>query len=151
MARRISVRGIALHNGKLLCVRLRPYKGKIRAEGGNYWCLPGGGLEDSEALIAGIEREMLEETGIKPEIGRLLYIHQFAFNGIEYLEFFFHIANAKDYLRVDLTRTTHGQKELAEIDFIDPKKVRILPEFLATEALEFMATSNEPTRIISLL
>lgn len=151
MNRRISVRGIALHDGKLLCVRLRPYEGKIRAEGGDYWCLPGGGLEDNEALLDGIEREMLEETGIKPVIGKLLYVHQFAFDGKEHLEFFFHITNGGDYLHIDLAKTTHGEKELAEIDFIDPTAVRVLPTFLATDPLQAIAESDDPARIVSLL
>jgi 8-oxo-dGTP pyrophosphatase MutT (NUDIX family) len=151
MNRRIAVRGIALHDGKLLCVRLRPYQGKIRAEGGDFWCLPGGGLEDSEAILDGIEREMLEETGIKPVIGKLLYVHQFAFDGNEYLEFFFHITNSEDYLYIDLSNTTHGEKELAEIAFIDPTAVRVLPTFLSTDPLQAIATSDDPARIVSLL
>jgi 8-oxo-dGTP diphosphatase len=151
MSRRISVRGIALYDGKLFCVRLKPYKEKLRAEGGDYWCLPGGGLEDGEPLLAGIEREMIEETGIKPEIGKLLFIQQFTFNEKEYLEFFFHIINAEEYLHVDLSKTTHGEKELAEADFIDPATVRVLPTFLSTEPLQAIADSDDPVHIVSLL
>lgn len=151
MNRRISVRGIASHDGKVLCVRLRPDERKVRAEGGDFWCLPGGGLEDGEALLDGITREMLEETGIHPIIGRLLFIYQFAFDGKEYLEFFFHISNASDYLHVDLSKTTHGVKELAEIDFIDPKAVRVLPAFLATEPLQDIARGNGPVQMMSYL
>lgn len=151
MNRRISVRGVALHGGKLLCVRLRPYEGKIRAEGGDYWCLPGGGLEDGESLLAGIEREMVEETGIKPVVGGLLFIQQFASGGKEYLEFFFHISNGTDYLHIDLSKTTHGETEIADIDFVDPKAVRLLPTFLASEPLEAIAASGGPARIVSFL
>ena len=151
MFRRISVRGILLHDGKLLCVRLQPYKGSLRAPGGDYWCLPGGGLEEGEALLAGIEREMIEETAIKPVVGNLLYIQQFTHSGVEYLEFFFHITNSEDYLNIDLTKTSHGEKELAEISFVDPKSVRLLPEFLSTEPLNEAVASAEPVRIFSLL
>lgn len=153
MNRRISVRGIALHDGKLLCVRLLPYNGSLQAVGGDYWCLPGGGLEDGESLLAGIEREMVEETGIKPVIGKLLFIQQFEFKGKdkEYLELFFHITNAEDYLNVDLSKTTHGEIELAEIGFIDPKAVRVLPTFLATEPLQKIADSDDPVHLFSFL
>src|SRR6476620_9906846 len=111
--RRISVRAIALNEGKLLCCKLKPYKGSLQAEGSkNYWCLPGGGLDPGEALVDGMRREMVEETGIEPVIGNLLYIQQFSFKGVEYLEFFFHITNAEDYLHIDLSKTSHGEAEI---------------------------------------
>ncbi len=149
MARRVAVRGIIIREGKLLCVRLKPYKGRLRSAGGMYWCLPGGGLEDNEPLLAGIEREMLEETGIAPVVGDLLYVQQFSHHDTEYLEFFFHITNAADYMQIDLSKTTHGAKELAEIAFIDPAAVRVLPDFLATEPLTTIAGSHQPPKIIS--
>lgn len=65
MERKIAVRGIVLNEGKLLCVRLKPYKGHLKRDN-SYWCLPGGGLEKSESLIDGLEREMIEETGVIP-------------------------------------------------------------------------------------
>lgn len=149
MIRRVSVRGISLHDGKLLCVRLKSYDGSLRSQGGDYWCLPGGGLEDGEALLDGIDREMIEETGVRPSVGRLLYIQQFAHGDKEFLEFFFHIKNAADYLHLDLNATSHGALEIAEIAFIDPKNARVLPEFLATEPLTDISKQGGPTRIIS--
>lgn len=148
MIRRVSVRGIVLHNGKLLCVQLKPYKGHLKRND-SYWCLPGGGLDEGEALIPGIEREMLEETGIRPEVGNLLYIQQFNHGEKEYLEFFFHITNSKDYLNIDLSKTTHGLEEIEEIAFIDPAASHILPEFLKTEAIVAHAASNAPVKIFS--
>ena len=148
MNRRISVRGIALHDGKLLCVKNKVGKNSQEPII-KFWCLPGGGLEEGEALLDGITREMVEETGVKPRIGNLLYIQQFVFNDKEYLEFFFHITNGSDYTSIDLANTTHGLKEIEEIGFIDPSKVPILPKFLGTEPLEEHAAKNEPAKVIS--
>lgn len=151
MIRRISVRGIVLHGGKLLCVRLKPYKGSLReAAEADYWCLPGGGLDEGEALLAGVEREMIEETGVKPTVGNLLYVQQFVHGEKDYLEFFFHITNSEAYLNIDLTKTTHGMAEIEEIAFIDPATVRVLPDFLATEALDKHAADGL-TKVISRL
>jgi ADP-ribose pyrophosphatase YjhB (NUDIX family) len=144
MTQRISVRGIVLHEGKLLCVRLQ--KAAI-----DYWCLPGGGLEAGESLHDGLNREMIEETGIKPVVANLLYIQQFAADDHEYLDFFFHITNSLDYLAIDLSKTTHGEQEIAEIDFVEPTKTYILPEFLSTDNIQQFAESNTSTRIISRL
>lgn len=149
MIRRISVRGIVLHEGKLLCVRLKAYKEHLKRDN-SYWCLPGGGLDEGEALIDGVKREMLEETGVEAQVGDLLYVQQFTHGEKDYLEFFFHITNTQDYLNIDLANSTHGEVEIEEIDFIDPKTVRVLPEFLATENLAKQA-SGVPAKVISRL
>lgn len=152
MERRISVRGVAVHNGKLLCVRLKQYKGALKvASETPWWCTPGGGLDAGESLTDGIMREMLEETGITPKVGRLLYVQQFTSQGRdqEYLEFFFHIENAEDYLNIDLTKTTHGDTEIAEIAFVDPKTTNILPKFFTTEDLPTFIANNHPVKFFT--
>lgn len=146
MDRRIAVRGIALIDGKILCVQLKPYNEHI-VEGA--WCLPGGKLDPGEALVPGCEREMFEETGIPAKVGNLLYIQQFHHGGREHLEFFFHITNAEDYLHVDLSKTTHGMEEIAAIDFIDPKTTHPLPVFLSTEDITAKVATNGPPTIFS--
>jgi 8-oxo-dGTP diphosphatase len=149
MIRRVTVRGIVFHGNKLLCVRLKPYKEHLKRDN-SYWCLPGGGLDDGEALIAGVEREMLEETGIRPTVGNLLYVQQFLQDDKDYLEFFFHITNSEDYLGIDLSKTTHGLEEIEEIGFIDPAANHILPEFLKTESL-LKHTESGVAKVISRL
>lgn len=135
MQRKITVRGVVLRDGKLLCVKLKQYKGALPGAGG-YWCIPGGKLEPGESLVDGVRREMLEETGIAPAIGNLLYIQQFEHDGTEFLEFFFHVTNVDDYLEIDLSKTTHGEEEIAEIGFIDPAQHDIKPAFFMHEQLE---------------
>jgi ADP-ribose pyrophosphatase YjhB (NUDIX family) len=146
MKRQIKVRGIAVLDGKLLCVQLTPYN-NITAEREPYWCLPGGGVEDQEGLQVALEREMVEELGVTPKVSRLLYVQQFAYKGVDYLEFFFHIENPEDYQNVDLTTTKYGQREISAVDFVDPKTAHILPEFLTTEDLPAFIASSQPTRV----
>lgn len=146
--RRVSVRGIALHEGKLLCVKLRPYN-DMAASGGDWWCLPGGTVDAGEALEASLEREMYEETAITPKMGKLLYVHQFMFKDKEQLEFFFHIVNPIDYLDVDLSKTSHGAEEIEKIAFVDPKTTIILPKFLSREPLEDQISIGQSTKFIS--
>lgn len=129
MKRRVAVRGIILMNNKIFCVRLKPYR---HVDASNYWCTPGGGVDDGQALIPALEREIIEELGITAKVGRLLYIQQFTHKNQEQMEFFFQINNAEDFLHIDLNNTTHGSVEIEECGFINPAKNKVLPEFLQT-------------------
>ena len=146
--RRVGVRGIAYQNGKLLSVL---HKDKYGAPV-DYWAIPGGGLDLNESLTDGLYREMIEETGIAPRIGDLLFVQQFSFlhhsgEMREQLEFFFHIKNPEDYRVVDLAATSHGTIELADCKYIDPRQENILPAFLRTVDLDAYTTTNQPVFI----
>lgn len=56
MRTNVSVRGIIIRDGKILLI----HRFKNGAE---YWVVPGGGVEEGEALEEALRREMKEETG----------------------------------------------------------------------------------------
>ncbi len=134
MSRRITVRGVVYRDGKLFAVRHRANVER----GMHFWCTPGGGLYDGESLHNGLRREIREETGITAEIGRLLFVQQFRktsdelYKHDEFLEFFFEITNVDKFDTIDLTTTSHGETELAEFAWVDPRDVDFLPTFLRT-------------------
>lgn len=149
MKRRVAVRGIALYKGKLLCTKLRPYDGVMVKPDVDWWCLPGGTVDEGETIPEALVREFEEETGILPKIGKLLYVHQFKTEKKEHLEFFFEIKNPTDYLSVDLTKTTHGVEEIEAIEFVDIKSTIILPDFLKHESLEEQMRGENPVKFIA--
>ena len=144
LVRRVAVRGIIFKDGKIFAVKQKDAQGKTV----DYWSTPGGGLDQGESIHDGLYREMIEETGIAPTIGRLLLIQQF-FNGEkEQMEFFFHVENADDYAEIDLTSTTHGELEIAEYGFIDASKEPLLPVVLQTLDLKAYTQSIKPTVVM---
>lgn len=148
---RIAVRAVILDDdGKLFCVRLKAYKDKTQPEN-DYWCLPGGGIYENEALKTALHREMIEETAVAPEIGELLYVQQYFDGKQQQIEFFFHVTNAHDYLDIDLAEATHAEEEIAEYGFVNPGTTYILPDFLTKENIAEHIASNSPAKIFSYL
>ena len=147
MNRRVTVRGLIIKDNQLFAVRHKHRDGTPKS----FWCTPGGGLDPKESLIDGVVRELIEETGVTPKVGKLLLIQQFSSDDVhpeyghdEELEFFFHIENPEDFESIDLAATTHGDIEIAEHGFVDPASVTFLPRILQTLNLAELVTKNSP-------
>lgn len=130
---RVTARGIIYKDGTLFAVRQKDYD---TGEWKDFWCLPGGRLEDTESITDCAVRELQEELGVKPELGNLLYVQQYGDDGEQHIEFFFHVINVGDFEAVELETTSHGVREIAEFGFIDPANVKFLPEFLQTADIQ---------------
>ena len=141
--RRTNVRGIIFRDGKLLVTKFRQGDGSES----DYWGTFGGGLDPNESVAEGLHREMIEETGIAPKMGKLLFIQQFKDEEKEYFELFFHIENPEDYTNIQLEQTTHGLQELTRNEFLDPKTNFIRPVFLQTIDIEAYITGSKPVFI----
>ena len=85
----------------------------------SYCALPGGHLEWGEDIKECLRREMVEELGVVPEIGRLLYVNNFVSEINQSIEFFFEITNSQDYLNIGQLKTTHAY-EIAEVCWLEP-------------------------------
>ena len=124
----VRCRGVILHEDMLLVV-----KHSIQSD---YYPLPGGHLEWGEKVQDCFRREVKEELGIEPEVGRLLYVNNLTnqYNeGKQSIEFFFEVINSADYLDISKLKGTHSY-ELAEICWIGKNDSRIiLPKQLQTD------------------
>jgi len=74
MAEKIGIRpcGILIENDKVLCILC-----KYEEE---YFLFPGGGLEYGEPIITCVEREFLEETGLKVKVKKMIYVNDYIKN-----------------------------------------------------------------------
>lgn len=117
---KVTSRAVIMNGDKMLLVKL-PHDT-------SYYCLPGGHLEFGEGVKECLSREITEELGVAPEIGRLLYINTYLEKeNIETIEFFFEVTNGINYLKTEDSGRTHAN-EIAEIYWAKPEdNVRILP------------------------
>lgn len=143
LQRKVTVRGVIYADGQVFAQRLITERGI-----NSFWSIPGGKLDPAESLTVGLEREMIEETGVKPDIGQLLFIQQFKNDTHDFIEFFYHIKNASDYESIDLASTTHGLEEVDECGFVDVKSVDIRPAGIAELDLEDLVSNSRPVVLL---
>lgn len=122
----IRCRAVILHEDKLLVVRHKA--------DASFTALPGGHLELGEGIEECLSREIVEELGVEPRIGRLLYVNTFVdSNNKQPVEFFFEVLNGADYLNSERLERSHAH-ELAEILWVSPSDdVHILPQRFAED------------------
>ena len=123
----VRCRAIILHEGKLLVVR--------HAHDPSFAALPGGHLEWGEDVRMCLRREIVEELGIVPDIGRLLYVNTFidARKQTQPTEFFFEVLNGREYLDIGSATRTHAH-ELSDVVWVSPADdVIILPQEMSRD------------------
>ncbi len=132
----IKARAVILHEGKLLAVQ-HPHDASFVA-------LPGGKLEWGEDIKGCLSREMIEELGVKPDIGRLFYINNYTqSDGKQYVEFFFEVKNGADYLDTEKLARSHAH-EIAKIVWVSPSDdFNMLPKTFAEDFKAGKVVSDE--------
>ncbi len=70
-----------------------------------------------------MRREIIEELGVEPVIGNLIYTQEFIrSDGTTTFDFWYDIRNAEGYLRVDISKCSHGF-EHEHVGFYDENSV----------------------------
>jgi ADP-ribose pyrophosphatase YjhB (NUDIX family) len=114
----IRCRAVIIHDDKLLVVK--------HSVKNNHYALPGGHLDWGEDVKTCLKREIIEELGIEPKIGRLLYIRNYIDkNNKQSIELYFEVTNSADYADISKFNGTHSY-ELVEICWLGKNDTKIL-------------------------
>jgi len=96
----IRIRAVIVHDNKLLVMRMHTNE---------FYALPGGKMEFGESIQDCLKREIIEELGVEPQIGKLLFTNNFIENNNnQSVEFFFEVTNVKDYIDEKYLKGTHS-------------------------------------------
>lgn len=83
MKHRISVGALVVHQNKILMVNHR------RKDRYDFWVAPGGGIKNIESMEEAVTREVIEETGFKVSVGKLLYIEEMYEPSLRMIKFWY--------------------------------------------------------------
>ena len=102
----------------------------VKNKKNNFFCPPGGKMEFGEDPKKTLEREVIEELGVKPEIGKLLYINTFNDGETQEIDFIYQALNSADYKDIENLKGTHNF-ELSKIVWLEKSsEEKVLPKEL---------------------
>jgi 8-oxo-dGTP diphosphatase len=141
----ISAGAIVLRQEKLLLVHHKQ-KGEY-----DFWVPPGGRLEGEESIQQCAEREVLEETGLCVQPGRLLYIQEFVQPDYHFVKFFLLCRDLGG--SITLENKPSGEDFLIEARFFgkqELQKVSVFPKDLRQQFWDELAAGFLETRYLGL-
>lgn len=134
---KIDVRGAVFRDGKILLVQERA---------DNNWAMPGGWADIGDMPSAMVEREVLEESGLRARAVKVIAVYDA--NRVEPMEFFhaYKIIFLCELLGGEMS-TNH---ETLAVDFFDlahlpPLSIERTNQQMIDEAFEHVRNSNRPT------
>ena len=115
--------GIMIREQKILMACHKPF-----GPAGELWIPPGGGMEFGESATECLAREYKEETGLKIESGRLLFVNEVRREALHSIELFFEVISAEGHLISGSDPELSSDKQIiSEIAWISEKKINEMP------------------------
>jgi 8-oxo-dGTP diphosphatase len=124
---RISAGAIVEHLGCMLLVR------HVLPDKYDFWVAPGGGIKNEESYEEAAAREVLEETGLKVSVGRLLYIEDMVNPECRFVKFWFSAQLISGTL--DVSNPEARAEHIVEAAWLAPQELAgkvVFPEFLSS-------------------
>ncbi|MFN3315383.1 MAG: NUDIX domain-containing protein, partial [Raineya sp.] len=106
---RVRVCGICIENDKILLI-----KHKNIGKQGYLWSPPGGGLQFGESVVDCLKREFMEETNLKIEVKRFLFVHEFLAPPLHAIELFFEVSILEGSLKLGTDPEMQEREQILE-------------------------------------
>jgi len=117
---RVRVCGILIEEGKILMIKHRSI-----GKNGMLWAPPGGGMQYGESAEKTIQREFEEETGLKINVDRYLFTHEFLNPPLHAIELFFEVSRLAGDLKRGYDPEMHKDEQIiAQVAFLDMDKIK---------------------------
>jgi ADP-ribose pyrophosphatase YjhB (NUDIX family) len=141
----ISAGAIIMRDARILLVHHR------RAGEFNFWVTPGGSLEGAEPIFECARRETFEETGLRVEPQRIVYVQELIDNDVHFCKFFILCHSLGG--RLTLANRHAGEEFVVDARFFSQSEIQSVvayPEVLRDEFWTDLATGFPQTRYIGL-
>ena len=115
---RVRVCGVLIEEDKILLI-----KHKGAGKKGELWSPPGGGLEFDETIENCLKREFLEETNLKIEVIKFLFLNEFIQNPLHAIELFYQVKKVGGNLKLGSDPEMSDQI-ISDISFISKKDIQ---------------------------
>lgn len=92
---RVRVCGLCIEGEEVLLVNHHSLNKK-----GEFWGPPGGGMDFGQSAEENLKREFLEETGLKIEIERFLFVHEYLSPPLHAIELVFKVKRTEGDLKI---------------------------------------------------
>ena len=153
MRHRIRAAAIVTEGNSVLLVE---HQNDEIAEGQSWWVPPGGGVEGKESLVECARREVLEETGLSVELGRIAYVREFVEPGYHHCEVFFVANSYSGTLKTGSNPGTgifdvdHMIKNVRFVHRDEMEGMTIYPEIIKTSFWDDLAGEFPETKYLGL-
>ena len=136
---RVRVCGILIEEGKILMIKHRSI-----GKNGMLWAPPGGGMQYGESAEKTIQREFEEETGLKINVDRYLFTHEFLNPPLHAIELFFEVSRLAGDLKRGYDPEMHKDEQIiAQVAFLDMDKIKEIDHDSLHYVLRLVKNLNE--------
>ncbi len=151
MKHRIRAAGVVLDSNKILMLRVED------EFSGEYWILPGGGLEEQDSTSkAALVREFHEETGLSVTVGELLCVREFreVSRAVYHLELFYLVDEWYGDISLSNLKGLNDANYIKEVCWVSLNELaqkKVFPKDLTTEVIPLIKQQRYSTHLGSYL
>ncbi|KOO08614.1 NUDIX domain-containing protein [Vibrio hepatarius] len=146
MEHRIRAAGILIEEDVVLLVKVKDFSGE-------YWILPGGGMEQGDTSTkACLKREFFEETGLDVEVGELLCVREFleTSKGRYNAEFFYQVTGYRGEIHIQNLKGLSDEEYIQAVEWVRVTELpgkRLYPVELQSRLLTMIEERDYSTHL----